>query len=65
MRLPSAVIKKFEDDYATSPELATDNYFDWSKKVNYVRAERMEKISVTFPAPVEIPITPTAMPGRL
>ncbi len=41
--LPSAVIKKFEDDYVASPELATDNYYDWSKKVNYVRAERIAK----------------------
>ena len=41
--LPSVVIKRFMDDYSVSPELATDNYFDWSKKVNYVRAERIEK----------------------
>ena len=41
--LPSAVIKSFEEDYKRSPETATDNYFDWSKKVNYVRAERIAK----------------------
>jgi len=41
--LPSTVIKEFESDYEKSPEIATDRYFDWCKKVNYVRAERIAK----------------------
>jgi len=40
---PSAVIDKFEKDYTNSPETATDNYYDWCKKVNYVRAERIAR----------------------
>ncbi len=40
---PSDVIKKFRQDYEESAELATSNYFRWSKAVNYVRAERIAK----------------------
>ncbi len=40
---PSDIVKNFEKDYEVSPELATDNYFAWSKAVNYVRAERISK----------------------
>ncbi len=40
---PREVIAKFKADYAISPEKATDNYFDWSKKTNYVRAGRIAK----------------------
>jgi len=41
--LPSTVIKRFDEDYQKSPEAATDNYYDWSKKVNYVRGERIAR----------------------
>ena len=41
--MPSTVIKSFDEDYKSSPEAATDRYFDWCKKVNYVRAERIAK----------------------
>ncbi|MBQ8614414.1 MAG: UDP-glucose--hexose-1-phosphate uridylyltransferase [Ruminiclostridium sp.] len=40
---PREVIRKFKADYAVSPRLATDNYFDWNKKTNYVRAGRIAK----------------------
>lgn len=40
---PRDVIAKFNADYAISPESATDNYYDWSKKTNYVRAGRIAK----------------------
>lgn len=40
---PREVISKFKDDYAISPKTATDNYFDWNKKTNYVRAGRIAK----------------------
>lgn len=40
---PRDVIAKFNSDYAVSPKTATDNYFDWSKKTNYVRAGRIAK----------------------
>lgn len=40
---PREVIRKFKADYEVSPKLATDNYFDWNKKTNYVRAGRIAK----------------------
>lgn len=40
---PREVINKFNSDYAVSPKMATDNYFDWNKKTNYVRAGRIAK----------------------
>lgn len=40
---PREVIGKFKADYEVSPKLATDNYFDWNKKTNYVRAGRIAK----------------------
>ena len=40
---PREVIGKFKADYAESPKKATDNYFDWNKKTNYVRAGRIAK----------------------
>lgn len=40
---PREVISKFRSDYSVSPKLATDNYFDWNKKTNYVRAGRIAK----------------------
>jgi len=40
---PRDIIAKFNADYAVSPKSATDNYYDWSKKTNYVRAGRIAK----------------------
>ena len=40
---PRDIIAKFNADYAISPETATDNYYAWSKKTNYVRAGRIAK----------------------
>ena len=40
---PRDVIKNFKNEYAKSPQCATDKYYDWNKKVNYVRAERIAK----------------------
>lgn len=40
---PREIISKFKADYAISPQTATDNYFDWNKKTNYVRAGRIAK----------------------
>ncbi len=41
--LPREIIAKFREDYRLSPKKATDNYFDISKKLNYVRAGRIAK----------------------
>ena len=41
--LPREIIAKFRSDYAVSPKLATDNYYDISKMLNYVRAGRIAK----------------------
>ena len=41
--LPSAVIREFSARYAESPLAATDWYFDFSQKLNYVRAGRIAK----------------------
>ena len=41
--LPSAVIREFTARYAESPLAATDWYFDFSQKLNYVRAGRIAK----------------------
>lgn len=40
---PSWVIDKFESIYAESPKAATDFYYDFSKKTNYIRADRLAK----------------------
>ncbi|MBQ7131030.1 MAG: UDP-glucose--hexose-1-phosphate uridylyltransferase [Oscillospiraceae bacterium] len=40
---PREIIAKFKNDYDTSPATATDNYYDYSKKLNYVRAGRIAK----------------------
>lgn len=40
---PSWVIDKFESLYAESPKAATDFYYDFSKKTNYIRADRLAK----------------------
>lgn len=43
MPRPSEVIKKFHDDYASSPEQATQAYYDMSCASNYVRVDRIQK----------------------
>ncbi|MBO5378029.1 MAG: UDP-glucose--hexose-1-phosphate uridylyltransferase [Ruminiclostridium sp.] len=40
---PREIIGKFKDDYAVSPEKATNEYFEWNKNINYVRAGRIAK----------------------
>ena len=40
---PREVIGKFREDYKISPQKATDEYFEWNKSVNYVRAGRIAK----------------------
>ena len=40
---PREVIARFYEEYKKSPENATDWYFDFSKNVNYVRANRIAK----------------------
>lgn len=41
--MPREVIRDFWAEYMKSPEKATDWYYDQSKKLNYVRAGRIEK----------------------
>ena len=41
--LPRDIICEFEKRYSSSPESATDWYYDNSKKLNYVRAGRIAK----------------------
>lgn len=41
--LPHEVIRKFRGLYANSPKAASDWYFDYSQKVNYVRAGRIAR----------------------
>lgn len=41
--LPHEVNAKFRELYEQSPEKATDHYYDFSKKLNYIRAGRMAK----------------------
>lgn len=38
---PSEVIKRFRADYAVSPEVATDNYYAFSKASDYIREYRV------------------------
>ena len=40
---PREIIGKFRADYAVSPKKATDEYFEWNKNINYVRAGRIAK----------------------
>ncbi len=40
---PSSVIRKFEDLYKESPKLATDWYYSFSQKTNYIRKDRIAK----------------------
>ncbi|MBQ3565738.1 MAG: UDP-glucose--hexose-1-phosphate uridylyltransferase [Oscillospiraceae bacterium] len=41
--MPREVVTEFNKRYAVNPKEATDWYFDFSKKLNYVRAGRIEK----------------------
>lgn len=41
--MPREVIAEFRRQYAESPQKATNWYFDFSKKLNYVRAGRIAK----------------------
>ena len=41
--MPREVIAEFNQRYATNPADATDWYFEYSKKTNYVRAERIAR----------------------
>lgn len=41
--MPHEVIRAFREQYRQSPEAATDWYFDFSQKLNYVRAGRIAK----------------------
>ena len=41
--LPSSVRKKFYSEYENGPKNATEWYYKFSKDVNYVRSERIEK----------------------
>lgn len=41
--MPREVISKFNGYYCISPENATEWYYDFSKKLNYVRAGRIAK----------------------
>lgn len=41
--MPREVIAEFKRRYASNPKEATDWYFDFSKKLNYVRAGRIAK----------------------
>lgn len=41
--MPREVIRDFKARYEASPEAATDWYYDFSEKLNYVRAGRIEK----------------------
>ena len=40
---PSAVIKKFQEQYSKSPEAATDFYYNFSRNTDYIRRYRISK----------------------
>lgn len=40
---PKTVIDKFKADYAVSPEVATLNYYNFSKATNYIRDARIKR----------------------
>lgn len=40
---PKTVIEKFKTDYAISPEIATLNYYNFSKATNYIRDARIKR----------------------
>ena len=41
--MPREIVRDFKGEYASSPEAATDWYYDISQKLNYVRAGRIAK----------------------
>lgn len=43
MPRPSEVVRRFWEDYAKSPELATQNYYQLSIASNYIRKSRIDK----------------------
>ena len=49
---PSAVIKKFKEEYAKSPEAATEYYYNFSKNTDYIRRYRIAK-DMKWIAPTE------------
>ncbi|MCQ8212875.1 UDP-glucose--hexose-1-phosphate uridylyltransferase [Cetobacterium somerae] len=40
---PKEVIRQFNDDFKVSPEIATANYYDFSKNTNYIREARIKR----------------------
>ncbi|MBE5823109.1 MAG: UDP-glucose--hexose-1-phosphate uridylyltransferase [Butyrivibrio sp.] len=40
---PSAIIKKFNEKYAVSPEAATEYYYNFSRNTDYIRRYRISK----------------------
>ena len=57
---PSVVRNKFKEIYATSSKLATDYYYEFSKRTNYIRADRIAKdekwVTETEYGPIDITI---------
>ena len=49
---PSAIIRKFGEEYAKSPEAATDFYYNFSKNTDYIRRYRISK-DMKWIAPTE------------
>ena len=41
---PHEVNKIFQNNYSDSPSAATNWYYNFNKKINYIRSERVEKI---------------------
>ena len=40
---PSEVIRRFEEDYEKSPQMATDHYYRFSIASNYIRKDRIDR----------------------
>lgn len=40
---PSEVVRKFRDEYRKSPEAATKFYYDFCRRTNYIRTDRIRK----------------------
>lgn len=57
---PSVVRKKFNDIYKTDSKLATDFYYEFSKRTNYIRTDRIAKdekwVTETEYGPIDITI---------
>ena len=45
---PSEITRKFESLFATSPKAATDDFYEFSKKSNYIQTRQLEK-NLSFP----------------